>query len=407
MTAPSTPTDISGELLDRVHDTHLEWFGKHYDLEALDAVLAAAAAEQLEGDPPWLLLVGGPGWTKTETLLPLKGAGAVVVSTLSGEAALLSGTSKRDRAKSANGGLLRGIGGDGQPGLLVIKDVTSILSMNRDTRAIILGALREVYDGSWYRDVGTDGGQRLTWEGRIVVVGAVTTQWDSHHEVIAAMGDRFTLVRLDDGLKNGNRQEVARQAMRNVKREQAMRQELAEQVSGLLGYVNPADAVDLGDRDMDILGAAADIVTQARTAVERDFNGNPAFAHALEAPTRLAKQLTQIVRGGVALGMTRSHAMLIALRVARDTMPPRRLRVLADVAEHPWSPTADVVTRLQLPRQTVDRTLIELHLLNLLKVDSIRYGEKDRWIYQLANQGHQPLLEMFTRNVSTPGKGDQ
>ena len=117
---------------------------------------------------------------------------------ITGEAALLSATPKRERTNDATGGLLRKIG---DRGLLVIKDVTSILSMNNDARAKVLAALREIYDGRWYREVGTDGGHTLEWRGRLVVIGAVTTAWDTHHAVVATMGDRFTLRphRLDQG----------------------------------------------------------------------------------------------------------------------------------------------------------------------------------------------------------------
>jgi len=62
------------------------------------------------------------------------------------------------RTPEATGGLLRKLG---DHGLLVIKDFTSILSMNRDMRAEVLGAVREVHDGRWSRNVGTDGGQTL------------------------------------------------------------------------------------------------------------------------------------------------------------------------------------------------------------------------------------------------------
>jgi hypothetical protein len=151
-----TRPDISGQPLADVHATYRRWFGAEYDFGALDAVLCTAAAEQLAGDPPWLLLIGGSGAAKTETIIPLSEAGATVISTISGEAALLSGTSIKDRAKDATGGLLKKIG---DSGTLVIKDVTSILSMNRDTRALVLAALREIYDGRWSRNVGTDGGQ--------------------------------------------------------------------------------------------------------------------------------------------------------------------------------------------------------------------------------------------------------
>src|SRR4051812_40833029 len=38
--------------------------GLGYALSALDCVLGAAAAERLDGDPPWLLIVGGSGAAK-------------------------------------------------------------------------------------------------------------------------------------------------------------------------------------------------------------------------------------------------------------------------------------------------------------------------------------------------------
>lgn len=395
-----TRTDISGQHLTVVHEAYRRWFGEDYDVGALDCVLCAAAAERLGGDPPWLLLVGGSGAAKTETIMPLIGAGAVAVSTINGEAALLSGTSKKDRTKDATGGLLRKVGASG---LLVIKDVTSILSMNRDTRALVLAALREIYDGHWSRNVGTDGGQTITWKGRLVVIGAVTTAWDSAHQVIATMGDRFVLVRLNSG---EHRRAAGRQAMRNVDAEVTMRAELAERVGTLLAGCE-STGVEINETEVDALLDLADLVTRARTAVERDFQGNPVFAHALEMPTRYAKQLVQIVRGGLALGMSRPGAMVPAKRCAADSMPPLRLKVLGDVAEHKWSSTRDVVKRLQLPRKTVDRVLQELHLLGLLIVDEQPYGESVRWIYALADDVNADALGELTnlaRNVTTPDK---
>ncbi len=394
----SAPTDISGEPLVGVHAVYRRWFGKRYDFGALDCVLAAAAAERLGGDPPWLLVVGGSGHAKTETILPVASAdSAWVISTISGEAALLSGTSKKDRAKDATGGLLPKIG---KRGILVIKDTTSILSMNRDTRALVLAALREIYDGSWSRNVGTDGGQTLIWKGRLVVIGAVTTAWDSAHQVIATMGDRFVLVRLNS---EEHRQDAGRQAMRNVNSEANMREQLATAVRKVLGAMNPAAQVKVTDAEIDTLLGLADLVTCGRTAVERDFQGEPVFAHGLEMPTRFAKQLVQIVRGGIALGMSRKDALDVAKRCAADTMPPLRLAVLGDVAKYPETPTSDVVKRLQLPRQTVDRVLRELHLLGLLTVDDRQWGTSGvRWIYSLASTVDRDALGSLslTRNVS-------
>src|SRR5262249_4594099 len=174
--------------------------------------------------------------------------------------------SAKERAKGATGGLLREVK---DTGVLIVKDVTSILSMNRDTRALVLAALREIYDGLWSRHVGTDGGQTLTWRGRLVLIGGVTTAWDSAHAVVSAMGDRFVLVRLA-GDDNGRR-DAGRQAMRNAGVEVRMRAELADTVAKLLHSVEHNAVEDLADDEVDDLLDLADLVTRARTAVERDW----------------------------------------------------------------------------------------------------------------------------------------
>src|SRR5262245_48861194 len=99
--------------LEDVHETFRRWLGDEYDLAAIDAVLATAAAERLDGDPLWLLLISGSGAAKTETVSPLAGAGALVTSTITSEGALLSGTPSRDKGKDATGGLLRRLGARG------------------------------------------------------------------------------------------------------------------------------------------------------------------------------------------------------------------------------------------------------------------------------------------------------
>ena len=258
--------------LDAAHTVYRRWLGDSFDLVALDVVLATAAVQQLDGDPVWLLVVSGAGNAKTETVGSLIGAGAHVTSTISSEGALLSATSKKETAANATGGLLRKIG---STGVVVVKDFTSILSMNRDGRAAVLAALREVYDGRWERNVGTDGGRSLLWTGRLSLIGAVTSAYDSAYGVIASMGDRFALVRVDSKL---GRLDAGRQALRNVGFEEQMRPELAQADGDALANVDPSKAV-LSDDDMQVLLGVADLVTLSRTHVERDFRGDVVEAH--------------------------------------------------------------------------------------------------------------------------------
>jgi hypothetical protein len=369
------------QTLDEVHEVFRKWLGRDYDLDVIDAVLATGAAERLAGDPLWLLVISGSGNAKTETVQSLSGAGAYVTSTITSEGALLSASPRRQRHKNATGGLLRKIG---DRGVLVIKDVTSILSADRNTRGVVLAALREIYDGRWERNVGSDGGQTLTWTGRIAIVGAVTTVWDASHAVMAVMGDRFVLIRSDS---TAGRVAAGNKAIRNTGTETAMRTELATAVGGIVGHIDSNGTFELRDDEIHQLIKAADIVTYARTAVERDYRGDVIDAHAPEMPTRFAKQLAQMVRGSLALGMSRQAAMRLALRCARDSVPPLRIEILLDLASHPRSRAIDVSHNVTRPLRTVRRELEALHMLKLLRCDEEKSAvdeNKTIWRYSLA-----------------------
>lgn len=307
--------DLTG--LDR---TFTKWLGHDYDLDAIHLTLAAAAIAFCDGDPLWVLVVAGSGAGKTEsTVTPLVGCeGVHEVSTISSEGALLSGTVKKDRAEDATGGLLRQVG---DTGIVLIKDFTSILSLAPSVRPQILGALRECYDGSWSRQVGGDGGQELKWSGRLTVIGACTTEWDRFSAAVAAMGDRFVLLRL-----RVDQMQVGRQAIANTGKEGLMRRELHAAAQAVLDNAS-AVPFELTNAESDALLDAANLVTWARTAVIRE-GGKVVDAHDREAPTRFAKQLFQIIRGGVAIGLSRREALRLALRVAEDSMVPMRLELL-------------------------------------------------------------------------------
>src|SRR5439155_12428963 len=103
---------------------------------------------------------------------------------------------------------------------------------------------------------------------------------------------------------------------------------------------------------------------------------------------RFAKQLAQVLRGSVALGMDRRAALQLAIRCARDSLPPLRLAILDDVTAHPDSTTKDVRQRLGKPRATVDRQLQALQMLNVLvcvEEETFHAGKPATlWRYRLA-----------------------
>ena len=79
----------------------------------------------------WLLIVSGSGATKTETVVMLCDEYDDTVrdvSSISSIGALISASAAKDRTANATGGILKEL----EPrGLLILKDVTSILAMRR------------------------------------------------------------------------------------------------------------------------------------------------------------------------------------------------------------------------------------------------------------------------------------
>jgi hypothetical protein len=85
-------------------------------------------------------------------------------------------------------------------------------------------------------------------------------------------------------------------------------------------------------------------------------------------PTRLAKQLTQIFRGAVAIGLNRTQALALVLRCARDSMPQLRLEVLREVARQP-----DVSVNRELKSRLAD---LEIKIADLRLEAKVLHDDK-------------------------------
>jgi len=266
------------------------------DVDPLLAIAAAAAANRSDdASPVWLLVIGPPSAGKTEQITGLTDLPESVLAATVTESALLSGTSSKERAANATGGLLRQIGGHG---LIVMKDFTSVLAQNRDARGAALSALTEVYDGSWDRPVGTDGGKVLRWRGKVLrwrgkvgVIAGCTGAYDKHHSVISQLGDRFLLVRLagDDHDPDAAALSIGMSALTHSEDEQVerrMRRELAGALAGLVAGANhnrTHRTLEYTEK-LEIIRLAR-YAGVSRTPVDRDgYTGTTSYA-AAQAPT--------------------------------------------------------------------------------------------------------------------------
>jgi hypothetical protein len=347
--------------IDAIHRLFEKHYGKDYDMQTADAVLAVAATNKLAGDPPWLMVISGSGNCKTDTVNSVSEAEHTIsISTISSEGALLSAAKK---GKGGTGGLLRQIG---NAGVLIVKDFTSIVSGDRKARAQILAALREIHDGKWDRSVGVTGGLTISWTGRVICIAACTTAWDSAYGVLAVMGPRFVIIRSSARV---GRTAAGKRSIRNAGTEGTIRKEIGEAVAALIAdaRLHPRDA-HLTEEEENKIVAAADIVTRARTGVEVDYQGNVVDAHEPEMPTRFVKQLVLIFRGALSIGISRDAALALALRCARDSIPPIRLSVLKDLADNDMEDCRvfAIAERLRRPWRTIRRTLDALYVLDIV-----------------------------------------
>lgn len=332
------------------------------DSDMVIAALAAVAANLIPGDPLWLLFVGSPGSGKTEMIAPFAGLEYVHAASTFTEAALLSGTPKKEQANGAKGGLLRQLD---TFGIILAKDFSGVLTMNRDARAQLLSALREVYDGSWTRYVGSEGGKMLHWSGKAGLVGAVTPSIDRHHAVMGALGERFVLYRIhvDDAKAQATR------SLANRGHERTMRTELAAAVASVVALVDSDTAPrELTYEEVGHLVDLAVFVVQARTAVERDgYDREVLVMPSAEAPGRLVHALGSLLSGAEAIGADQATAWRIVSKAAWDCLPDMRRTLLRYLLDRPNARIADASTATGIPRTTAERTLEDLVLLGLVE----------------------------------------
>jgi hypothetical protein len=347
-----------------------EWL-KLRDVTPLLALLGTIAANFLPGDPVWLGILAPGSSAKTELLNSVSHLQYVHKAGPITLAGLLSGTPKRQRDKTARGGLLREVG---DFGIIVAKDFGSVLSVRPDAKAEVLGAFREIYDGEYTRRIGTEGGRQLYWKGKVGFVFGCTPVIDSHHSVIGAMGERFLLIRLTpeaDQFLHALKHAGAKTA--------GMRQELADAVGKLFAN-DPREPIPLSDDEAEQINEVVSLVVALRGPIERDRHSREIEnIYGKEGTGRLGLTLERLLGGLDALGVERSTALEVVKSVAKDSVPPIRRAAYECVCKYHDVTTADVAVDVGLPTGTCRRALEELAAYGLVGRRKLKKNQ-DQWI---------------------------
>jgi len=340
-----------------------KWFYKP-DLQAVRIALGAVKAHYLRiGDPAWVFLVAPPGAGKT-TMSLMGACGLPEVVTLSdfSENTFLSGFYGHREA-----GLLEKLGHTVQEGttfttrgdaIFLAKDFTTVLSMRREKRAMILSQLREIHDGTWKRNFGT--GETKIWQGRVTILAAVTPVLDRFFSIFSVLGERFLQLRWH----RPDSEEAGEWAINQQGQEEIIQKEAREAISLLISKASTTTpTLPLAVRSR--IAALAEIVVLGRTHIFRNGYGNREIEYVpeSEANTRISKGLAALIRGIAALNghaEVKEQDLQDGFRVGLDCLPEQRRSII--LALHNGT---DVMV-VPMPATVRKRVLEELEALEIL-----------------------------------------
>ena len=381
-TTPPTP-DKTGKVTGRSALAELEQQVNDYllldDPDAVAVILGVVAAQKLSGDTPWLMIIGPPSGAKTELLALSRHVPAVFELSELTDKTLASGYDPDDKKPSVAHGQEPSLLARLDRQILVFKDFTTILEMQREKRQAVLAQLREIYDGSYVKVWGT--GKELRWEGRLGFIAGVTPIIDKHHRAMAILGPRFLQLRL----RQPDRHQAGLRAVENTQRDdRVIRKRLAAQVARFIEGL-PDVAPTISPEHLDMVVAIAELVTRARSVVERDARTREiAYTPTPEMPPRFARQLVALASG---IALVSGHREKVAdddirrvARVGLDGIPPARRACLEVLTtERAWTATTDVATRLRCSPSHARRTLEDLEVLDLVVSQPGKEGTATHW----------------------------
>ena len=305
------------------------------DTSALLTVLGAVAGSRIEkGTGVHMFLIGPPASGKNQILESLFGIPSVQhISTVSGDAAFISGVAKKDRSTEATGGLLMKVG-IGGVGTWVFTEFNSVLSMRQEKRAEVLAAIREICTGFWDRQLGGEGGASFHWHGKVSMFAGCTEAIEEHGELLNQMGERFSYVHMPKMNRRDHIKAVAasrRQGKSQADATEERRRAVTEYFAGLRVPMTPEFYTD--DDDF-ILGSIANFATLARSAVPRDRRTREVERiYEAEGPARLMHTLSYIFSGLKIIGIPRDEAIRLIGRVGLGCIPMVRRGVIAAMVD--------------------------------------------------------------------------
>lgn len=362
VTAPTTQVVIpQPEELDEVFK---KWFKIRDNDIALDVLLGTCFANKLKGDPVWMYFVGSPGSRKTAMLMSLNKSSFVETVSSVTPASLISGMRATG---SEDPSLIPKLNNR----MLVIKDVTTILSGASFVRDEIFGILRDAYDG--YIEKVWGNGLKKSFKSKFGIIGAVTPVIDGYQSAQAILGERFLKVRLEPNIKMENEFDIIDRTLNNIDKETGMNDEMQNVVHRMLEKPLPESRLEFSSKELRTrIIYIGMFVAKMRGSININvYTKEQQSLPIQEIATRVTKQLSKLAMG---IAIFRNHTSIgdyeieICRRVALDTCPDRVEMLVRFINSKKGEPvfTKDLIEFTNLSSATISKMCESLTALRII-----------------------------------------
>lgn len=349
-------------------------------------VIATVIANRMNSSPVWLLLVAPPSGGKTEFISAISSLPFVYAISDLTVNTFASGQKRADKETSL---LLRM-----NNGIMAFKDFTSLLSKDREAKNVIMGQLREIYDGEYVKRTGT--GDDITWRGKMGAIAGCTEIIYRHLEDMSAMGDRFIMY----NILQPDSFNASKRALRNTNKVVINSNHLKEcfthYINSMIENMEESTEIILDDETSDEILKVADFAVKARSAVMTDFKtGAVDFVPTPEMPMRMARQLYTLACAFISMnkadpdmkhnehvrnGQITPEEKKLLFKIAFDSISKSRRDILIPLAKYREGvTTAGVATFLNLPSMSAAKYLQQVNALKLCTRIKKAGAQGDTW----------------------------
>jgi hypothetical protein len=355
----------------------------------IDVLYATIIANRIPGDPLWMFLIAKSGDAKSALLMSYVNSPQVYIGTSFTQNTLISGF-------GSQGGVDPSLIPRLKEKVLVIKDFTTILTVNPMERDAIFGILRDIYDGRIDKAFGN--GVYRSYQAHFGFLAGVTPAIELYIEGHTALGERFLSYRLQGSDESNIERLLCRKAIDNTSYEKEMAKELSEIAKKTLSFDYSKIKVTVPESIKERLISLAQWTAMMRGSINRDkYSKEITHRPFCERPTRLSKQFYKFI---LALGQYRGLKTVteeeykVVRDIGRSTVPSRMEDILSGLYGHGKDREyilGEISEILKLPSVTSQRMVENLCMLGVLVKTRTDVGILGKVTYRI----HDHILKLI------------